>query len=356
MRGEPRRVLIYRLGSLGDMVVALPTLHLVAKRFAGAERRMLTNVPVHAKAPAAAAVLGECGLVDGYFRYEIGVRSVRALLKVWWEVVRWRPEMLVYVGAARGVRSAVRDGWFFRACGVWRQVGVPLTEAMQANRVLEDGKLEPECERLVRNLRELGEARVGETEAWDLGLTAAERSAAEEALAGVGGRPVLAVSVGTKVQSKDWGVERWRALLLVLGGEYPRYGLALMGAAEESVASERAAEGWRCGAGAGSVVVNLCGRLTPRESAACLARAWVFLGHDSGPMHLAAAVGTRCVAVFAARNLPRVWFPYGAGHRVVYHGVECAGCGLETCVVEGKRCLTGIGVEEVARAVREVLG
>ena len=102
MRGEPRRVLIYRLGSLGDTVVALPALHLVAKRFAGAERRMLTNVPVHAKAAAAAAVLGECGLVDGYFRYEIGVRSVKMLLKVWWEVVRWRPEVLVYLGAAGG--------------------------------------------------------------------------------------------------------------------------------------------------------------------------------------------------------------------------------------------------------------
>ena len=96
---------------------------------------------------------------------------------------------------------------------------------MQANRVLDDGELEPECERLVRNLRELGEARVGEAEAWDLGLTAAERAAAEKALAVAGGRPVLAVSVGTKVQSKDWGLERWRALLLELGGEYPGYGL-----------------------------------------------------------------------------------------------------------------------------------
>ena len=52
-----RRVLIYRLGSLGDMAVAVPALRLVARAFPHAERRMLTNVPVHAKAPAAAAVL-----------------------------------------------------------------------------------------------------------------------------------------------------------------------------------------------------------------------------------------------------------------------------------------------------------
>ena len=46
-----RRVLIYRMGSLGDTVVALPALHLVDRAFPLAERRMLTNFPVNAKDP-----------------------------------------------------------------------------------------------------------------------------------------------------------------------------------------------------------------------------------------------------------------------------------------------------------------
>src|ERR1022692_4022661 len=64
-----RRVLIYRLGSLGDTVVALPCFHLIARTYPNAERRLLTNFPVHAKAPAAAAVLGDSGLVHGYMSY-----------------------------------------------------------------------------------------------------------------------------------------------------------------------------------------------------------------------------------------------------------------------------------------------
>jgi ADP-heptose:LPS heptosyltransferase len=167
---------------------------------------------------------------------------------------------------------------------------------------------------------------------------------------------VLAVSVGTKVQSKDWGRENWQALLERLGGMYPGYALALMGAPEESEASEFAADGWRRAAGVGSPVINLCGPLTPRESAACFARAELFLGHDSGPMHLAATVGTPCVAIFAARNIPRVWYPHGKQHRVIYHEVNCMGCGLETCIVEKKKCLTSITVDEVAGEVRAVLG
>jgi ADP-heptose:LPS heptosyltransferase len=174
--------------------------------------------------------------------------------------------------------------------------------------------------------------------------TAAERQIGAEALL----LHPVAVSVGTKVQAKDWGVENWHALLGEMAKSMPGRSLLLIGAAEESAASEYAASGWRAG---GGVVVNLCGRLSPRESAAALERAELFVGHDSGPMHLAAAVGTPCVAVFAARNMPRQWFPVGRQHRVVYHRVECAGCGLETCVEERKRCLTSITVDEVMEAV-----
>ena len=355
------RVLIYRLGSLGDTVVALPALHLVRRAFPAAERRMLTNFPVSVKAPAAAAILGETGLVHRYFRYIVGTRKPGDLLALWWSLVCWRPQVLVYLGAARGVESALRDSRFFRLCGITRQVGVPLTEPMQQNLLQADpqghgpGTLEPESERLLRNVAELGAADVDDPQSWDLELTEAEQATASAALAPAGPRPVLAVSVGTKVQSKDWGRDNWRALLERLGGLYPGFALALMGAPEEAEASEYAADGWRLGAGAGAAVINLCGRMTPRESAACFARARLFLGHDSGPMHLAAAVQTPCVVLFAARNIPRVWFPHGSRHRVLYHAVDCMGCGLETCLIERKKCLTSITVEEVAAEVRAAL-
>jgi heptosyltransferase-3 len=348
-----RRVLIYRLGSLGDTVVALPSLRLVARAFPGAERRMLTNFPVQAKAPPAEAILKHTGLVQGYFRYAVGMRSVVQLARLWWTLVRWRPEVLVYLAPARGVKAAERDAKFFRLCGIRRLVGVPMTEDMQQSRVEADGLLEPEGERLARNISALGDARLEDAASWDLGLTAEEKARAAELLAGMGDRPLIAVSVGTKVQSKDWGRENWRELLRRMGEVFPGYGLALSGVHSESETSEFAADGWRS-ANEGPVV-NLCGRLTPRESAAAFARAQVFVGHDSGPMHLAAAVQTPCVAIFAARNIPRVWFPYGRQHRVVYHKVECWGCGLETCVVEKKRCLTSIGVDEVLAEVRAVL-
>lgn len=353
-----RRVLLYRLGSLGDMLVALPALHLVARAFPEAERRLLTNIPVSSKAPPAAAILEGSGLIHGYLRYEVGTRSVAELARLWWTIARWRPEVLVYLGPARGVDAARRDARFFRLCGLRKLVGVPLTEGMQRNfygaatggrdHAMGDGNLEPEAARLVRCIGELGAVgefadpgRLEDPASWDLRLTAEERESADRAIGEEAlGLDPIAVSVGTKVQAKDWGKENWKALLAKIADEFPGRALLLGGAAEEADASEFAAQGWRTHGG--GPVVNLCGRLAPRESAAAFARARLFVGHDSGPMHLAAAVGTSVVAIFAARNIPKQWFPFGKQHRVIYHRVECWGCGLETCLEQQKKCLTSI--------------
>jgi ADP-heptose:LPS heptosyltransferase len=66
-------------------------------------------------------------------------------------------------------------------------------------------------------------------------------------------------------------------------------------------------------------ILNLCGVLAPRQSAAALSRALVFVGHDSGPMHLGAAVGIPCVCMFGNYNRPRRWHPYGTQHRVLHN-------------------------------------
>jgi heptosyltransferase-3 len=354
---EPKRVLVYRLGSLGDTLIALPAYHLIARAFPNAERRVLTNFPVASKAPPAAAILEHTGLIQGYIRYTVGTRNPLELLKLWWTLRRWRPDVLIYGGARRGVDSAKRDALFFRLCGMSRLIGVPLTEDMQKHRLetLPDGEtvLESEASRITRNLAELGDARLEYPASWDLHLTPREEARAVEVLEPTAAYPLIAVSVGTKVQSKDWGRDNWRALLARVAQLYPEHALALCGAPEEGEASEFAAAGWR--EFSSSPVVNLCGVLTPRESAAVFARAVAFLGHDSGPMHLAAAVQTPCVAVFAARNIPRVWFPYGDRHKVLYHPVDCAGCGLETCIVEKKKCITSITVDEVLAQVVEVI-
>ena len=344
-----KRVLIYRLGSLGDMVVALPCLHLIARRFPDAERRLLTNFPVNAKAPAAAAVLGESGLVDGYLRYTAGTRSVSELLRIAREMRRFKPDLLVFLMDLRPWKLVQRDLLFFRMCGVNRVVGAPGGQAMERSFDAATGIWESEAHRLARLIGELGDARLDERASWDLRLAEAERRAANAALGEVRGRQRIVCGPGTKMQAKDWGRERWRELLGRLSRRYPDAGLALVGASEDAEVSDFAAQEWN------GAKVNLCGRLTPRETAAAMEQATVFLGPDSGPMHLAASVGVPCVIAFSSRGQKGVWYPAGSQHEVIYRGPECMACELETCIVEQRKCLTSISVEEMEQAVERVM-
>lgn len=339
-----QRVLIYRLGSLGDMVVALPALHLIKQSFPRARRLLLTNHPVHAKAPAASEVLGNSGLVDGFISYPVGARSVMPLAKLWWQIIRFRPQVLIYLAASRGDDHIKRDARFFHLCGVAKIIGLHLGPSAASTYFPETELWEHEAARLSRMVEALGKCDVDDRRNWDLGLTEEEKGKARNALSHLGGTPFVVCGAGTKMQAKDWGRENWRQLLSRLSAEMPDHALAMVGAKEEAELSDYAASQWR------GPFVNLCGRLSVRESAAVISNAELFMGPDSGPMHLAAAVGVPCACVFAARDKPGAWYPRGPANRVIYHRVDCMQCYLETCVAQKKRCLTSITVDEMFAA------
>jgi heptosyltransferase III len=345
-----RKVLIYRLGSLGDTVVALPCFHLIERVYPNSERVLLTNFPIHAKAPASAAVLGDSGLVHGYMRYTMGTRSPLELMRIAGEVRRFKPDVLVYLMPVRPLPAVMRDERFFRMAGGVKQiVGLPGPAEAENRFDPALGLYESEESRLARMIAGLGDAEPRKMANWDLRLNAAEKQAAESALSPVVGRRLIVCSPGCKMQANDWEQDNWRALLSRLYAKYPDYGLVLTGAKEDGEACEYASRDW------GGAKVSLAGRLSPRESAAVFRYAEIFLGPDSGPKHLAASVGTRCVCVFSARGLAGKWFPPGPGNFVIYHEPPCHGCGLETCIEMQKICIRSVTVDEVERAVHRVL-
>ena len=328
-------------------MVAIPALHLVERTFPRARRILLTNIRAQVKAPAAFAILDGSELVHDFIDYPLATRSLKSLIRVWWKILRFRPQVVVYLMTKRGQRSLERDQWFFRVCGVWRIVGLPVGN-LAYNQCDPSRQIwESEAARLLRCMLPLGSADADDLSLWDLRLTAAEEARAREALARLGRQRFIACGPGTKMQAKDWGQENWWKLLTRLGDEFSDYGLVLVGAGEDAEAAQRAATGWR------GPVLNLCGVLTPRETAAVLQHAELFLGPDSGPMHLAAAYGVPCAIVFAARDLAGRWYPAGKGHRIVYHAVECRHCGLEVCIENAKKCLTSVTVDEMFAAAVE---
>jgi len=102
-------------------------------------------------------------------------------------------------------------------------------------------------------------------------------------------------------------------------------------------------------------VVDLGGELSLRELAALAARARLFVGVDSAPMHIASAVGTPVVAAFGPTS-EVAWGPWRVPHRVVASSHPCRPCGQDGCG-GGKvsECLTTLPVERVHAAIAELL-
>ena len=99
-------------------------------------------------------------------------------------------------------------------------------------------------------------------------------------------------------------------------------------------------------------VVNLAGLTSLRELASLIKVCDVLLTNDSGPMHLADALGTRVVALFGSTS-PLYTGPYSGGV-VLHKQVSCSPCYRRTCPIDF-RCMKQISVEEVYQAIRDQL-
>jgi ADP-heptose:LPS heptosyltransferase len=154
-----------------------------------------------------------------------------------------------------------------------------------------------------------------------------------------------------KVPINNWGDDNWVRALMQISAERPGLGAVFVGSADERKRNEQLAQAWK------GPNLNSCGRLTPRETAALIEKATLFLGHDTGTLHLAAAVGTRVVGIFSARNVPGKWYSDRPGDKFFYQQVPCFGCELERAqdCPNNVECMKKHKIEEIVSATLEGL-
>ncbi len=161
-----------------------------------------------------------------------------------------------------------------------------------------------------------------------------------------GDRPVrIVLHVGAGTSAKSWPAEHWRTLLrrIVSRGNVQ---VVLVGARSEQGIARQIA-----GRTSAREVADWTGRLDIAELAAVVQDANLFVGADSGPAHLAAAVGTPVVALFSGTNLARQWQPTGRRVVVLRKPVACSPCHREECPVPGHPCMQGLTPVRVAEQI-----
>ena len=336
---EPvRRILLIKPSSLGDIVHAMPTLFALRERFPDAEVTWLVKRQWVSLVEVITGVDHVCAVEQGLMGWLGRVPDLRAAgfdLVVDLQGLFRSGAMAWLTGCSRRVGFAnAREGSpFFYT----QRVAVP-TGSMHA------------VDRYLLVTEALGAARPKEPR-FEFIDRAEDRQAVETLLtaAGLAGvLPWVAMNVSARWETKRWPPQHFaEAADQLAEAGIP---IVFMGGPAERPETRAVMARMRTKA------VDLTGQTPVGLLPSLLRRAAVLVTNDSGPMHIAAAVGTPVVVLFGPTDPVRTG-PYGRGHVVLSNPVECRPCFRRECSrAVTLECLTGVTSEQVVRAVQQQLG
>ena len=322
-RLSARRVCVIKPSALGDVVQAMALLPALRRRFPGAEISWVIAA----------------GLRDLVDPHPLVDRAIVFDRRGGWR--DWR-RLLGELRSARfdavfDLQGLARTGLMTAATGAPVRVGLESAREgsrLACHRLIPDtGRGMPAHARYWRVAEELG---VGDLRrSTPIAVSAADAAFARSVLPRTR-RPLIALVPGARWETKRWPPAKFARLAVKA---YRACGAtpAIVGAPDEAEICgevERLVRRFAPAAG----VVNLAGRTTLRQLAACLHRCDLAVSNDTGPLHLAAAVGTPVAGVFTCTDPVRSG-PGGARHEFVQTAVDCAGSYKKRCpLAEARRC------------------
>jgi heptosyltransferase-2 len=332
----PKKILIRGPNWVGDAVLAIPALKAVRSNFPKAEITLLVR-------PWVAGLFTSAPFVD-----RVWTEAKPTKLADWTRITR---DIRAFeFDLALVLPNSFESALMMFLARIPNRVGY----ATDGRAWMLTDSIEPslEAQHQVHYYLDLAKAIRAETDSPSIEIqaTAEERENARMLLAeeGIGrGTRFLVLNAGAAYGSaKRWHDDRFAAVADILSEEM-NVGVAMIGSeAERPIAEQIRLRMKRPGA-------VLSGRTSLETLIGVLAESCLMITNDSGPMHIAAALGVPTVAVFGSTD-ERVTSPFGARARVVKNPVECSPCLLRECPID-HRCMNGVSVEDVCKAARELV-
>jgi heptosyltransferase-2 len=339
----PRRILVVRLDRLGDVILSTPVAQALREHFPHAFIAMMVRPPCR-EAVEGHPALSEVLLYDK----EGAERSVGGTLRFARRLRRYEFD------TALVLHPSNRSHWVPWLAGIPVRIGYDRKQAWLLTHRIPHRKQEGMKHEALYALEllELFGIRAGRPRPVIPVSAEAERRV-EQLLAASGvaaSDTLVAVHPSASCVSKRWMPERFAEVADRL---IDRHGVRIcLVAGGADVPYARAVEQAMRGA-----ALNAAGSLSVGQLAALLRRAALLISNDSGPVHVAAAVGTPVVDIFGRNQQglsPQRWGPLGEGHVILHKEVGCVTCLAHRCDI-GFLCLTSLAVDEVYDAVVSVL-
>lgn len=332
------KILIYRIGSFGDAVIAIPALSYIRSKYPKGKIVLLTNTPsaVTSKEISIQDILLSAGIIDEVIFYN---SKLHLFIYIIPSIACNGYRYLYYLMPVRSLMQSIRDFIVFKLALISNIKGIIFTSERFNKFDLNRNLWEYEGSRLLRSIGAPGE--------YATSYSLDQLSINSIPYIVDGDVPIalpssyIVLNLGGKFPVKDWGDANWTILLNSIAINFPEINFVVIGAKDEKDRVERLSK--FCGI----KFINLCGQTSPLHALSVIKNAEVFIGHDSGPMHLAAAVNIRLIAIFSSIAKPGIWFPIGINSNVFYNDVECKGCGLTSCVINKAKCIKNISPIDV---------
>lgn len=328
---DPKKILVHRIGTFGDSIVALPAIALIRKRYPNAKIEFVTT---YATALNLSVIIKE-GIFDAV--HLIDKKSRKSGIQT---LKHGNYDLYIEIPQNYGLIKTLRNMLITRfVLGI--RSGFGWDEGMMKLFAKEQLMFYPplrESDRFVRNMARNG--IVGEIE-----YPIKTESPGSEALHCFEGKKVIALVIGTNVPANMWPLDSWQKLARSLHEK--GFAIAVIGGDQEKERANTIVANLEYG-------YNFCGAFSIAQSAGFLQLCTGAICHDTGAMHLAYAVKTPLVAMFSPRQLSSKWFPPSEGNYVVMNMVECAGCFRKTC--EDNICMKQIDPVAVERRLLEIIG
>jgi len=354
-----KNLLIFHAGSLGDTLAAVPALRIVRNYFPNARSTMLLDRQGDTPILNAVDVLAGQGLIDEFISYDVDkstlltqLFSIIGQFKLLFQLRKRQFDLLVYLIQGHRRKTLNKHLLFFWTSGIRCWIG---TKGFINLPQKKPGEALPsipqQADQLLLRLHHDG-ITVPTPNKGDFLLHATDqiKLAVDRWIDTVKPdikRRWIALGPGSKMPVKIWPQERFVEVCVDLVARHDVWPIVLGG-----VEDRERGEFIIRAVGRGSMAA---GSLNVAEGIGLLQRCELYLGNDTGTMHMAAAAGIPCVAIFSSRDYPGNWYPYGNGHTVFRTPIECEGCMLTVCDERKMACILAISPDQVSEAVGRIL-
>ena len=250
------------------------------------------------------------------------------------------------------LQRILKSGFFSMLSGAGRRIGFHRRNAKELNWLFNNEHIDyfsddlPKLDHYLKFTQYLG---LPDPETLNFGFSTLDVHKSQPTAVAKARSPYIAVVMGSSWDSKNWFTEAYRQLALDLLNKH-KLGIVLLGDRSQIRAAEHVAQI----AKSPDNIINVVGKTTLLELAAILKGAALSVGPDSGPGHLAAAVGTPFVTLFGP-TAPARTAPYGSMELVVHSEISCAPCYKKQCPENTKQCMRNIKVEKVLEKITQTL-